>query len=76
MTLVKVRKAARIALPRETREAACLREGDHLDAVVTEDGILLKRVPVGRRHPTPAEEEEILCVVDEERRAYAAERRS
>jgi AbrB family looped-hinge helix DNA binding protein len=46
MTLVKVRKAARITLPREIREAACLCEGDHLDAVVTEDGILLKRVPV------------------------------
>jgi AbrB family looped-hinge helix DNA binding protein len=75
MALVKVRKAAQITLPREIREAARLREGDHLEAVVTEDGILLKRVPTGRRQPTAAEEKEISSVVDQERKAYAAERR-
>jgi AbrB family looped-hinge helix DNA binding protein len=75
MTLVRLRRAAQITLPREVREAARLSEGDYLEAVVTEGGILLKPVTPGHRQPTPAEEEEILSVVDEERRAYAAERR-
>ena len=75
MALVKLRRAAQITLPREIREAVRLSEGDYLEASVTEDGILLTPVSVGRREPTPAEEDEILAVVDEERKAYAAERR-
>ena len=75
MALVKLRRAAQITLPREIRDAVRLSEGDYLEASVTEDGILLTPVSVGRREPTPAEEAEILAVVDEERKAYAAERR-
>lgn len=75
MALIKLRRAAQITLPREIRDAARLSEGDYLEASVTEDGILLTPVSVGRREPTPAEEAEIQAVVDEERKAYAAERR-
>ena len=75
MALVKLRRAAQITLPREIRDAARLSEGDYLEASVTGDGILLTPVRVGRREPTPAEEAEIQAVVDEERKAYAAERR-
>jgi AbrB family looped-hinge helix DNA binding protein len=76
MALVKLRRAAQITLPREIREAAGLEEGDFLDAEVTETGaILLSRVNAERREPTPAQEAEILSVVDAERRACAAERR-
>ncbi len=38
MTLVKVRRAAQITLPRDIREAARLEEGDYLEAEVTESG--------------------------------------
>jgi AbrB family looped-hinge helix DNA binding protein len=75
MTLVKIRRAAQITLPREIRDAARLSEGDYLEASVTEAGILLKPVGVVRREPSAAEESEIQAVVDEERKAYAAERR-
>jgi len=76
MTLVKVRRAAQITLPRDIREAARLEEGDYLEAEVTAAGaILLKPVSIGRREPSPAQEAEILAVVDQERKAYAAERR-
>jgi uncharacterized protein YifE (UPF0438 family) len=55
---------------------ARLEEGDYLEAEVTEAGaILLKPVSIGRREPSPAQEAEILAVVDQERNAYAAERR-
>lgn len=75
MALVRVRRAAQITLPREIRQAAHLEEGDYLEAEVTEAGILLRPVSIGSRQPTPEQEAEILAIVNEERRAYAAERR-
>lgn len=75
MTLVRIRRAAQITLPREIRERIRLDEGDYLDAQLTEAGILLRPVSIGTREPTPEQEIEILAVVDEERRAYAAQRR-
>jgi hypothetical protein len=52
-----------------------LGEGDYLEAKVTEArAILLKPVGIAGREPTPAQEAEILSVVDQERQAYAAER--
>ena len=76
MTLVKVRRAAQITLPLVIREAARLEEGDYLEAEVTESGaILLRPVSIAGREPTPEQEAEILAVVDQERKAYAAERR-
>ena len=74
MTLVKLRRAAQITLPREIRQAARLKEGDYLEAEVTEAGILLRPVNVGRRAPTQEQEAEILAVVNEERKKYAKER--
>ena len=74
MTLVKLRRAAQITLPLKIRQAARIKEGDYLEAEVTEAGILLRPVSVGRRVPTPEQEAEILAVVDEERRDYAKER--
>lgn len=76
MALVKLRRAAQITLPLDIREAARLKEGDYLQAEVTKAGtILLKPVSIGRREPTSAQEAEIHAVVDQERQAYAAERR-
>jgi AbrB family looped-hinge helix DNA binding protein len=76
MALVRLRRAAQITLPQDIREAAHLKEGDYLEAEVTETGtILLKPVNISRREPTPEEEAEILSVVDQERKGYAAERR-
>jgi AbrB family looped-hinge helix DNA binding protein len=76
MALVRLRRAAQITLPQDIREAAHLREGDYLETEVTEGGtILLKPVNIARREPTPEQEAEILSVVDQERKAYAAERR-
>lgn len=75
MALVRLRRAAQITLPREIRQAAHLEEGDYLEAQVTETGILLRPVSIGSRQPTPEQEAEILAVVNEERRTYAAERR-
>lgn len=75
MALVKVRRAAQITLPREIRDAVHLEEGDYLEAQLTDEGILLRPVSIGRRDPTPEQEAEILAVVDQERKAYAAERR-
>ena len=75
MTLVKVRRAAQITLPREIREAAHLEEGDYLEAEVTASGtILLKPVSIAEREPTPQQEAEILRAVDEARRFYAKKR--
>ncbi len=76
MALVKLRRAAQITLPQELREAFDLKEGDYLEAQATESGILLSPVSIKRREPTPEQEAEVLAVVDEERRAYAAQRRS
>lgn len=75
MALVKVRRAAQITLPREIRDAVHLEEGDYLEARLTEEGILLRPVSIGKRDPSPEQESEILAVVDQERKAYAAERR-
>jgi AbrB family looped-hinge helix DNA binding protein len=73
--LVKVRRAAQITLPRGIRQAAHLKEGDYLEAEVTDSGILLRPVRIGSREPTPQQEAEILAVVNKERRTYAAQRR-
>jgi AbrB family looped-hinge helix DNA binding protein len=76
MALVRLRRAAQITLPHDIREAARLKEGDYLEAEVTDAGaILLKPVNIAHREPTPEQEAEILSVVEHERRAYAAERR-
>ena len=76
MALIKVRPSAQITLPRKIRDAARLRDGDYLEAEVTENGVILLRpVSIGRREPTPEQETEILSVADEERKAYANERR-
>ncbi len=75
MALVKLRRAAQITLPQELREAFDLKEGDYLEAQVTASGILLSPVSINKREPTLEQEDEILAVVDEERKAYAAERR-
>ena len=75
MALVRLRRAAQLTLPPEITRAAQLNEGDYLEAVLTEGGILLRPLAPGQRQPTPEEEAEIQAVVDEERRAYAAERR-
>lgn len=74
MTLVKVRRAAQITLPREIRDAANLKEGSYLEAEMTSDGILLRPVSIGNREPSVEQEAEILSVINEERKAYAAER--
>ena len=75
MALVKVRRAAQIALPRDIREAARLEEGDYLEAEVTENGsILLRPVSIAGRDPTPIQEAEILAAVDEARAFHASKR--
>jgi bifunctional DNA-binding transcriptional regulator/antitoxin component of YhaV-PrlF toxin-antitoxin module len=75
MTVVKLRRGAQITLPRDIVEAARLGEGDYLEAKVTEArAILLKPVGIAGREPTPAQEAEILSVVDQEHQVYAAER--
>ncbi|WP_176722407.1 AbrB/MazE/SpoVT family DNA-binding domain-containing protein [Candidatus Thiosymbion oneisti] len=73
MALVKVQRAAQITLPRQIKDAAHLAEGDYLEAELTSEGILLRPVSIGSREPSPEQETEILAVVDQERKAYAAE---
>ena len=75
MTLVRLRRAAQITLPMDIRRAARIKEGDYLEAEVTDAGILLRPVSVDRREPTVEQEAQILSVVDQERKKYAAERR-
>lgn len=75
VTLVKIRRAAQITLPRHIRDAAHLETGDYLEAQMTDDGILLRPVSIGKREPTEQQEADILAVVDQERKAYAKERR-
>jgi antitoxin component of MazEF toxin-antitoxin module len=76
VALVRFRRAAQIRLPQDIPEAAHLKEGDYLEEEVTESGtILLKPVNIARREPTPEQEAKFLRVVDQERTAYAAERR-
>ena len=47
--LVKVRRAAQITLPAEARQRLGIREGDYLEAEVTDRGVLLKPVSVIER---------------------------
>ncbi len=76
MSLLKVRRAAQITLPRDIREAARLEEGDYLEAEVTEGGVILLRpVSISGREPTPEQEAEILAAVDEARAFHADKRR-
>jgi AbrB family looped-hinge helix DNA binding protein len=75
MALIKLRHAAQITLPLELRQAFHLKEGDYLEAQATNAGILLRPVSINRREPTPKQKDEILAVVDAERKAYAEERR-
>lgn len=76
MTLVRPHGAAQITPPHDIRDAAHLQEGDCLEAEVTADGtILLKPVDIARREPTAEQDAEVLSVVDQERKTYAAERR-
>ena len=75
VAMVQLRKAAQLTLPEDIRKAARLQEGDCLEAEVTPAGdIVLRRVSTDRREPTSEEEAEILAVVDQERKTYAAER--
>jgi AbrB family looped-hinge helix DNA binding protein len=75
MALVRLRRAAQITLPEDIREAAKLKEGDYLEAEVTEAGaILLRPVAIPGREPTPEQEAEILAAVDEARVPHAAQR--
>lgn len=76
MTLVKIRRAAQITLPRDIREAVRLEEGDYLEAEITEGGaILLRPVNISGREPTPEQEAGILAAVDEARAFHADKRR-
>ncbi|MEO1018530.1 MAG: AbrB/MazE/SpoVT family DNA-binding domain-containing protein [Pseudomonadota bacterium] len=76
MTLVRLRRASQITLPQNIRQAARLEEGDYLEAEVTEAGILLRPVSIGSREPTPAQEGEILEVVDDVRAELGRARRA
>jgi AbrB family looped-hinge helix DNA binding protein len=76
MALVRLRRAAQITLPDDIREAARLKEGDYLEAEVTEAGaILLRPVSIPGREPTPEQEAEISAAVDEARAFHATQRR-
>jgi bifunctional DNA-binding transcriptional regulator/antitoxin component of YhaV-PrlF toxin-antitoxin module len=76
MTLVKIRRAAQITPPHDIRAAASLKQGDYLEAEMTESGaIRLKPVKIASREPDREQEAEVLAVIDQARRSYAAERR-
>ena len=76
MSLVRVRRAAQITLPRDIRAAVRLEEGDYLEAEVTKTGeILLKPVSIAGREPTAEQEAGILAAVDEARAFHADKRR-
>ncbi len=76
VSLVKIRRAAQITLPRDIREAAHLEEGDYLEAELTQSGaILLRPVSIAGREPTPEQEADILAAVDEARVQNAVKRR-
>lgn len=49
MSIVRVKRFAQVTLPPEVRKPFNLVEGDYLEAVTTEDGILLKPVAVVER---------------------------
>ncbi len=61
MALVKVRRAAQITLPAEVREKLNLREGDYLEAEITERGVLLKPIALVERQKAW---EELMEIVD------------
>ncbi|MCW5700875.1 MAG: AbrB/MazE/SpoVT family DNA-binding domain-containing protein [Rhodospirillales bacterium] len=44
MSLVRVRRAAQITLPRDVRKKLDVREDDFFDVQIVEDGVLLKPV--------------------------------
>jgi hypothetical protein len=75
MTLVRLRRAAQHTLPQDIRGAAHLKEGDYLEAEVTDVGTLLRPISIAGLEPTPAQEAEILSAVDEARTLHAAYRR-
>jgi len=49
MSIVKVQKASRIALPEDVREALGVKEGDYLETEVVEGGVMVKPVRVTDR---------------------------
>jgi len=59
----------------EKADAARLAEGDYLKPELASGGILPRPVSIDSREPFPEQEAEILAVVDQVRKAYAAERR-
>lgn len=67
-SIIKLRGASQITLPREIRNAIKLAEGDYLEASLTEEGILLKPVTIHPRMPSASDEALIQSVVDEVRR--------
>ena len=75
MALLKLRHKAQVTIPADLRRQFNLQEGDYLEAEATNAGILLRPVSINRREPAPEQEAEILDVVNEERKTYAAERR-
>ncbi|MBX3279512.1 MAG: AbrB/MazE/SpoVT family DNA-binding domain-containing protein [Acidobacteria bacterium] len=49
MSIIRVKRFAQVTLPPELRKPFNLEEGDYLEAVAVEDGILLKPVAVVER---------------------------
>jgi AbrB family looped-hinge helix DNA binding protein len=49
MSIVKVQKASRIALPEDVREALGVKEGDYLETELVEGGVMFKPVHVTNR---------------------------
>ena len=74
-SIIKLRGASQITLPREIRNAVDLAEGDYLEASLTQEGILLKPVTIRSRMPSASDEALIQSVVDEVRKEYAESRR-
>lgn len=60
---------------RKNADAARSAESDYSQAKLTSEGGLPRPASTDNREPSPEQEAEILAVVDEERRAYATERR-
>jgi len=75
-SLLKLRGASQLTLPRELRNAIHLEEGDYLEASLTDEGILLRPVTIQRRFPSPDDEALISSVVNDVRKEYAEERRN
>lgn len=75
-SIIKIRGASQITLPRSLRQAADLSEGDYLEATWTDAGILLRPVNIAPRDPTAEQQAEIQAIVDDVRSDYAQERRT